>query len=192
MHVRVCPDCSQEYRPEIARCADCGAELQDRDVDAASAFEPARPADEPTPERPPGNYRAISWAGHAAELVPLADRLVELGIPLAIRPREVESGDPGKGFELLVRDEEREAALAAMASQEQAAGAAAPNTGDYDPAVGYRRCPACSTELRPGTAECPECGLAVAEGPEGHTCPQCGAALDPAEAACPSCGLGTP
>ena len=30
MHVRVCVECGEEYRPEVAQCADCGGDLEDR------------------------------------------------------------------------------------------------------------------------------------------------------------------
>ena len=190
MHVRVCPECDEEYRPDIVLCADCGAELQDRLVDEAQPYAPAREVESEL-EPPPGNYRPISWAGHASELVPLADRLVALEIPLRIRPRESEPGEPGKGFDLLVRDEERDAALAAMAELEQTLGNT-PVSADFDPSSGYRRCPACATEIRPGAVECSECGLAVAEAPGGHVCPQCGAELVPDEATCAGCGFGLP
>ena len=37
MHVRVCVECGEEYRPEIAVCADCGGALEDRRDDIEQA-----------------------------------------------------------------------------------------------------------------------------------------------------------
>lgn len=188
MHVRVCRECGQEYRPEVIRCSDCGGELEDRHVDEAQLLEP-EPA-EPVPEDAlsPGNYQSIAWGGHAADLVPLADRLLAVEIPFRIRPREVDPGEPGKGFDLVVRDEERERALAEMAAAE----GAAPAGPEFDPATGYKRCPACSAELKPGLSECSDCGLGVAETPSGHRCPRCNEAMPPDEVTCPHCGFGLP
>ena len=49
MHVRVCVDCGEEYRPQITACADCGGRLEDRDDDGASGSS-AGPADGETEE----------------------------------------------------------------------------------------------------------------------------------------------
>jgi predicted RNA-binding Zn-ribbon protein involved in translation (DUF1610 family) len=160
MHVRVCPQCGDEYRPEIVRCADCGCDLQDRHADDYEPWRPQAPR-EPADALPPGEYRPLSWGERAADLVPLADRLVEAGIPFRFRPRERAGAEVSAGFELCVRDEEREAALDVLAAQ------AAPTEQERrELESGTGRCPACQASLRSGAAECPECGLAVGDVPE--------------------------
>ena len=49
-------------------------------------------------------------------------------------------------------------------------------------------CPACSSTIPEGAAECPECGLVVGE-EEGAVCPQCGAEVGDEVPRCPNCGV---
>ena len=112
VHVRVCVDCHEEYRPEIARCADCGGVLQDRyDDDDGERGRAPRPS--PRPAAAPGAARRrrgpIATSEHARQLVPLADRLLEA------RTRSSASSPGGwagrsapRGFELRVPDADRE------------------------------------------------------------------------------------
>ena len=124
VHVRVCVDCHEEYRPEIARCADCGGVLQDRYDDdegqeTASTFTPPRVE----PGQPEEDGHAIATSDHARQLVPLADRLLEAGLEFRIVPRGMGREEPPRGFELRVADADRSAAIRAVA---QVAG---PDTG---------------------------------------------------------------
>ncbi len=145
MHVRVCVECGEEYRPEIVTCADCGGLLEDRHGDAEA---PPRAAFdvEPAAAEEDTLVESILHADRAPALTPAADRLLEAGIAFLLRP-----GAGGHGFHLLVSEGDRERAL-------QALGIAA------DAREG--ECPACGTGLAGGVAECPECGLAVGDEPE--------------------------
>lgn len=190
MHVRVCRDCGEEYRPEIVSCADCGGTLEDRWEDG----EAPRVTAPRSPEPPPGEaaelvgYRPVFVTGQAAALVPLAERLREAGIDFRLRETPKDTRTSAASFSLLVRDVEAGRALRELA----------PLLGGGDAADGmhavesefeggaYRRCPACRTDLPAGALACPECGLAL--GQAGAPCVRCGAPLAPGEIECPVCG----
>ena len=145
MHVRVCVECGEEYRPEIATCADCGGLLEDRHGDedgitAAPTFD-AEPAE---PES--ALVESVLYADRASGLTDSADRLMEAGIPFRLRPAR-----GGHGYHLLVAEGDRERALSTLGI------AADAREGE---------CPACGTHLAVGVAECAECGLAVGDEPE--------------------------
>ena len=50
-------------------------------------------------------------------------------------------------------------------------------------------CPACSTPVPEGTAECPECGLVVNPEAEVFLCPECETEVDHDVNKCPKCGV---
>jgi predicted amidophosphoribosyltransferase len=163
-HVRVCRDCGEEYRPEIARCADCGGELEDVHPGAGeAASEP-----EPAPEAELAGHRVLFQTARARDLVPLAERLRARSIQyrLAEQPGGAE-GTPAR-YALLVREEGTAGALAALADliapHEDAADVHAIET-HFDAERGYLHCPACGATPAAGAHECPECGLALAGEP---------------------------
>jgi hypothetical protein len=159
--VKICRECGEEFRPEILRCTDCGGELETRFEEDGTAWPSPQDREEIVPDpRPAGDYQPIAWSGHAAELTPLADRLVEAGIPFYLRPRASEAGQGAAGYEVRVRQEEREAALREMAALGPAA------AGSPEGGKGPESCPACGHALTQGALECPDCGLAVGEPPE--------------------------
>jgi hypothetical protein len=166
--VKVCRDCGEEYRPEILRCADCGGELEARMEEEHGAWPvPTRRAEpREVDTRPPGDYRPIQWNAYAAALTPLADRLMAAEIPFYLRPRVVEGGAVG-GYEIRVRQEERELALRELealhreASPDSGGDALAAPATQAGPA-GRTGCPACGATLSESAVECPDCGLALA------------------------------
>jgi hypothetical protein len=150
MHVRVCVECGEEYRPEISTCADCGGQLEDRHDDGERTV---LSADEPAVNGSPGDAEyteTIFHAEKATDLTGEADRLVAAGITFRLRPAR------GAGYQLLVAAADRDRALAALGllADEGAGGA-------------ERSCPACETRLPAGAVDCPECGLAAGDDP-GH------------------------
>jgi hypothetical protein len=171
VHVRVCRDCGEEYRPGIVRCADCGGELEDRfegqegEQDAEGASPAAEAVEEPAPEL--AGYRALFLVSRAAELVPMAERLRQAQVHYRLAEQPAAEGAPPR-YALLVRDADAEGALAAVADL------VAPH-GDSEEVravvtrfteQGYVECPACGAHTAPGAAECPGCGLGLA-GDEG-------------------------
>ena len=165
MHVRVCRDCGEEYRPEVVRCADCGGELED-----VHEGENERTLPSAAPEAPDlSGHRVLFLTPRAADLVPMAERLRETGLEyrLAEQPGPVEGAPPR--YALLVRDEGVADALRALADLVAPHG----EGGDvhavetrFDAERGYVECPACGTRIASKASECPECGLGLS-GPEG-------------------------
>jgi hypothetical protein len=193
MHVRVCRDCHEEYRPEIAVCADCGGALEDRYDD--EPFAPQRPAAPPAPQEPadPEDDTVVFGTDYAPDLKPLADRLLAAGIEFRLRPRRGSDGTASTGLELRVRAADHERALRELAPllagpdvDPSLVGAVA---GEFDEAAGYRRCPACGCDLGSGAEECPDCGLGVGGPSDGRPCGVCGRTLTPDDRRCPSCGF---
>jgi hypothetical protein len=149
MHVRVCVDCGEEYRPEITACADCGGQLEDRHDDGDRTVLPAAEPVESGPQTDAEFTETILQANKATALTGEADRLVEAGIAFRLRPAR------GAGYGLLVTAADHDRALAALGllADEGARGA-------------ERSCPACGVAVLPGAADCPECGLAVGDEPD--------------------------
>ena len=165
VHVRVCVDCNEEYRPEVARCADCGGVLTDRYDDEGSdgGISSAPPATDS--DRPLVDAHALATSADARELVPFADRLVEAGVEFRIVSREVAGEERPRGFELRVADADRSAAVQAVATL------GGPDSGvtllvlrahsASDDEQTERLCPSCDTPVGAAAAECPECGLGL-------------------------------
>jgi hypothetical protein len=167
VHVRVCIECGEEYRPEVARCADCGGVLEDRHDDGGpvpkSVFEPA-----PEPDRSLPGARPLATSAHARDLVPLADRLVAARLEFRIASRDAPGDERPQGFVLQVKDLDRTAAVLATADL------VGPDsgvtllevrvTGDPGAAFGAGtdlRCPACDTLVGASATECPDCRLGL-------------------------------
>lgn len=149
MHVKVCVDCGEEYRPDIAVCADCGGRLEVRSADAeqASAAPAATGAPEPHPDA--ALTEGILFSERATDLRSEADRLVEAGIDFILR-----AATPA-GYRLLVTAEDRERALSVLGL-----------LADVATRTDVRSCPACGSAVSMDTAECPECGLNVGDEPD--------------------------
>jgi hypothetical protein len=166
-HVRVCRDCGEEYRPEIARCADCGGELRDVYPGQEDPATEADPGVEPAQlERDLAGQHVLYQTGRALDLPPLVERLRESGFEC--RLGELGPAAPGAPprYVLLVPEEKSREALAAVADllapHEDAADVHALEAR-FDRERGYVQCPACGAEPPPGARECPECGLALGE-----------------------------
>ncbi len=171
MNVRVCPECGEEFRPEIVRCSDCGALLVDRAVEedapspmAGSLHGHGHSASGGPPA--PVALARLFRADRASDIEPLAERLGKAGLPYRVRTVQL-------SFELLIPEEDREKALGVLG---EALRPGLPSTDDapFDPESGYSACPACGCRLAPRAQECPECGLAVGGEPDAGACPRCG------------------
>jgi predicted amidophosphoribosyltransferase len=153
MHVRVCPDCDEEYRPDITTCADCGADLVDRAVD-----EQGRPIAEPAQAEGEQVTLVALYSGPAAALRPLAEALAAAGVAQRFVPIPGQSG-----LTLAVAQEDGARAMEALAafhgrgtelglSELAATFVASAEEGDH-------ACPACGAAVPMDAAECPDCGL---------------------------------
>jgi RNA polymerase subunit RPABC4/transcription elongation factor Spt4 len=165
MHVRVCRECGEEYRPDIAVCADCGAELTDRWEDergrvvgadgTVAADEGAEPAE--------GVPMQALFAGPPGALRPLADALVAGGLPFELVPEDrVEyRRTEGARLFLVVPETEAKRALEALADY-RGRGTELGFTELVQIWVGHDAdppCPACNAHVPPDAASCPDCGL---------------------------------
>jgi hypothetical protein len=152
MPTRYCPNCDDEFRPDIVRCSDCGGELEDRYDDEGGAE--ARPDDgsETEADGPPEEYRPVFGCMESASLKEAAALLAAAGV--AFRATGCSTG-----FQLLVREADQSAAATALRGREGAL--TVPEEGE--PSVGAEggRCPACDATVPAAAAECPECGLVV-------------------------------
>jgi hypothetical protein len=166
VHVRICRDCGEEYRPGVVRCADCGGELEDRFEGEPEGAAPAvEGREEPASELT--GYRALFLTPRAADLVPMAERLREAGVEYRLAEQAARTEGAPARYALLVKDADAVSALAALADlvapHEHTDGVHAVETR-FDAERGYLECPACGARTAGGTPECPECGLVLAGG----------------------------
>jgi hypothetical protein len=175
-HTRTCPDCGEEFRPEIVRCSDCGAELVDRYDDGAQTPDAAEAAG-------PEKHDVYSPIFNAIE----SEAMREAAAALAAGGIGFKATGNSLGFQLLVRSEDRAQAIAALGGREGAI-RFEPDSS-LSPGQDGGPCPACGGAVAAGALECPECQLVV--GGAGETCASCGAALTPGEALCQGCGKPT-
>jgi len=178
MHTRHCPNCDEEFRPDIPRCSDCGGDLEDRyeeeDGEAGGAQKAAAAA--PDLQEPPAEYVPVFACRDSRSLKEAAGCLAAASIPFR-------ATGSGSGFQLLARAQDEPTALAALRGRE---GAASPDE-DSQPFVGVEGgvCPACGATVPAGVLECPGCALVV--GAEVARCDSCGSPLGPADVQCPVC-----
>lgn len=161
MNVRVCPECDEEFRPEIVHCSDCGALLKDRfdDEEVAAVGQPPEAHREPLPLGPgtEGTYVRVFRADRASDVEPLAVLLGQAGIPFHVRGAQM-------SFELLTRTEDHDSVIRVLGAL---LGDRRPAEGEFDAEAGYAACPACGFALAERAEECPECGLAIGGEPPG-------------------------
>ncbi len=168
--IRLCPECGEEFRPEIERCSDCGAAL------GPAIAEDAQPAPAAATPRAEVAYEMLvrDLAKDAAQAA--CDRLAAAGVRFRLGAH---------GYSLVLSVARDDAATARRILEE--AGLATFG-GEAAPAVSEDggSCPACGTDVAAGVEECPTCGLALA-GEMPERCPDCGGDLSPA-GGCGRCG----
>jgi hypothetical protein len=161
MHVRVCPECEEEYRSDIAVCADCGTELQDRTLgEKGEVIEPPDPV-----EAEPGVPARALFAGDSGPLRTMADVLVGAGIPFRLVPKDRTAFSRYEQAQLVLAVPEPEAQRALSVLEgykgrgtELGFAELATTFGGADDAEAPP-CPACEAHVPLDASECPECGL---------------------------------
>lgn len=160
MHVRRCRACGEEYRPEIATCVECGGPLEDVD-DELVPFE-ARPraeVAEPSIRKPPEGYVSVHVTREVRDIDAFVERLDAAEIPFHVQDAQGERGHSASTYSVMVPEAQALPARRAIA----------PLLGmdpedverEFDPEQGYGQCPACSSQIPPRAATCPECGLTI-------------------------------
>jgi hypothetical protein len=195
---KVCPQCGGEYRPEIARCADCGVGLVDPDDleetadDRSEEPEEIRDGeDEPSFSLAPPRHElpesddlvCLCW-GSVDSLGMLSVVLDEAGIGHRI-DRSRHQWRPDQAC-LYLRPEDCPAAERIMEAPE----ASADEINALEAET--RDCAACGASLPRGAATCPDCGLGLGMIPETVSCPRCGAVGGYESWGCPNCGAVLP
>jgi hypothetical protein len=171
-HLRHCEECGEKFLPHVVHCSDCGSLLKDIwEDDAAEAESAAAPA------YPPGEYRMVSGTVSAQVARAMATALHGVGIPVKLEAARYNE------LRVSVRDEERERALSVLIQSDLLPAVSEPASV----AVGVEGgpCPACDTQIQPGSTECPSCGLVI--GGDIVRCESCGAEL-PTLGTCRRCG----
>jgi len=190
VHVRRCPECGSDYRPEIVTCADCGVLLEDRDdeLDDPGVGPQTGTGALDDPAAVPEGFEPLLSAHTVRDLQPLADRLIESGIQC--RLRESRSSGHVIGYRLFVPADDGARAVDCVAqdlSDDCGISLVHGIQSPLDPDDGYHNCPACGAELQRGALACPECELPLAT-PE-DTCPGCGEVCERGpESRCRHCG----
>jgi RNA polymerase subunit RPABC4/transcription elongation factor Spt4 len=162
MRVRVCVDCGEEYRPDIETCADCGGRVEDPDVAPVSSTRVSEEAEDEEDLSESDFSESVLGGEKASDLANSADQLVEAGVPFRLRPGRT------AGYRLMVPAKDRDRALVVL-------GLLA-DRGEQ-PGDAVRACPACETQVNPGVADCPECGLTVGDESDEGACERCGRSL---------------
>jgi predicted amidophosphoribosyltransferase len=194
---KVCPQCGSEYRPEIARCADCGVELvepaameeaEEEDHEKKIAVKEDALSfllDPPFHELPESDDLVCFGWGNLDSIALLSLTLDEAGIGHRI-DRGPYEWRPDRAC-LYLRREDCEAAERIAENPEA--------ESDELEAVEEeaRACAACGASLPHGAIACSECGLEFHILPSGQVaCPRCGAVGIYEERGCPNCGAALP
>src|SRR5262245_45944799 len=163
MHVRVCVECGEEYRPEVVVCADCGGRLEDRRTDDRTDSDalPSRPSSasesDLTSQPDLTGHRPVFQTREPRELAKVAESLREAGLAFHIVESPLQNDERRSALVLFVRDEDASSALRLVAPLH------GPDAVAYV-AHDEARCPACEAILPEGARECPDCGLAPSAG----------------------------
>jgi predicted amidophosphoribosyltransferase len=164
MHVRVCRDCGEEYRPEILVCADCGGVLEDVTDFGAHESGALAPESERIPPPDLTGHRSVFQTREPRDLAAAAEALREAGLAFHVVEARVQNEERRSTLSIFVRDESAESAtrlLAPLHGPEAVAYAERSKDRPLDTEEGNTTCPACDTAVPAGAPECPECGLVL-------------------------------
>ena len=178
--VRYCPECDDEFRPEITVCSDCGGDLDlQEEGRGAKASRPSSSEGDDGDGGATGGSPLSLDAMPASSLLPVRtfDALGELEpvvaafAAMAIPSRVVVQN--GR-YILLIRPDNLAVAQEALHSGDGDSGEAEPVASGFDPASGrYANCPACDASLAEDfNGACPECGLELTAPPTAVNVPE--------------------
>jgi len=195
---KVCPQCGGEFRPEIARCADCGVELVEPGEEETREGDPSAEVPEEFLDKEEAEKEAPGFPEPPRHEIPASDDLVCLccgpfsvlvslsaKLDSSIIGHRIERGPYERSSThacLYLRPEDCVAAERIWDAESRA---------DKDFAADVRTCPACGMSLPRNASGCPECDLSFEVMPE-VSCRRCGAILIGAGKRCPNCGSAVP
>lgn len=168
--LKYCPQCADEYRAEIEKCAACGLELL-TGVQMQALLESRGQKKVPRsleifPDEPMTTIRK----GPVLQMKQLQTYLLEQGIPsLAVKesPENCSKGCRGAELLLQVRTSDlREVAAALEQEHRKSTGLADHDTSlvgaVYNVQAKEATCPACGFQFPTSSTTCPDCGLCFA------------------------------
>ena len=161
--VGYCPNCDDEFRPDVKICSDCGGPLtlQEEGLGASAPETGDHSLDADVSRTanaldgmPISALVPVKTFDSLDTLEPAVVTLADAGIPSRVL---VQSGR----YILLLRPDTLAAAQAALEAVHLEEGSDADIEGGFDEQVGrYSQCPACAAKLSLSSlTECPECGL---------------------------------
>lgn len=171
--VRICPSCREEFQPHVTECLDCGGATvpgwEGEPLAAGSAGEAGGSGtlfESPEEGADLRGFEVVVRTGSEDWVSPLLQRLRRAGVESRVAYDPRSCGGGAMTLVVLVRpqDEERAREIELKTYVRQIPdlpGSLNRATTDV--------CPACRTPVRPNEAECPDCGLVLAE-----TDPACG------------------
>ena len=153
--VRYCPECDEEFRPDIVVCSDCGGPLRLQEEGAGDVPEGGvGEADHTLDDVPVQDLSHLTTASSMEAFEAIAATLGASEVPSRV---VVQSG----AYAVFVRPTDLAAAGRALAAARESPAASesdAPAATGFDAATGrYLKCPACGADA-PGES-CSECGL---------------------------------
>jgi hypothetical protein len=152
MHVRTCPDCGEEFRPEIVRCSDCGADLVDQYEDGETRGEaPADMGPDVAGPEPVEDWASVFTSTSS-------EALREAAASLAAAAVRFRAGATGVYLQLRVPADDYTRAAQALAGHD---GAVVVTEATVPEGQEAAACPACATPVPADAMECPECQLVV-------------------------------
>ena len=156
-----CPQCKDEYRAEIERCASCEVDLISGEQMLAST------SSGPRVLGTIGESDKLTslQAGSLMEMKKIKGMLEKAGIPaLLIKDENCSGGCCGPEVTLHIKLEDLGAAQELLfAEHQRSTGLQSYNLENvdavFDPQAATVNCPACGTQFSPSLGHCPDCGL---------------------------------
>jgi hypothetical protein len=166
--LKYCPECDDEYRAEIVRCAACGVELITGLEKIAQQKEQQERLEKRSTELSPDDDLVVIRRGPLPDMRHLRELLSGENIATLLAGDEKSCG---KGccpsvYDLLVRREDCLEALHILEEEHRRTTGLADfdySAADvvFNPAAGAACCPACGHSFPTSETTCPDCGLSI-------------------------------
>lgn len=162
--LKYCPECRDEYRPEISQCAVCNVLLL-TGLQMRAKFDTGDGTREKVAVIAEGDTLIPLMRGRLLDLKQVKILLAGVGVPaLLVKDDQCRSGCCG-GPEMMlqIRWQDQEKAEAALQQEHERTTGHQVHEGGvatvFDPEAEVVVCPACGHEFSPNGPDCPDCGL---------------------------------